>query len=410
VTIRSRLTLWYAALLAIVLIAFALIAFEAMRVSAIAAADDELRSRIDDTREMMRGGLTPAVRAELARHAGDVFVLRDANGHVVYESAAARTMGFDPRRMRVATASTADLTVTMAIPLKPYEATLDRFGVLIAGAIPLALLVAAGGGWWLSGRALKPVDRMTREARTITAQNLDRRVALPEEHDELRLLGETLNAMLDRLETSFRRIAQFTADASHELRSPVALMRTTAEVALRKTRSEAEYREALQQVLNESERVTRLIEDLLLLARSDAATDVLEKRPLDLAEPLRAAVARVDRVRLTIESPAIVEANGAALQQLFAILLDNAVKYSDDEVSVSLRGAIVEIRDRGIGISPADLPHIFERFYRADKARSHGGSGLGLAIAHRIAEIHGATIDVASTPGAGTTFTVRFLV
>jgi len=281
----------------------------------------------------------------------------------------------------------------------------------ILSAVPIALLIAAGGGYWLSGRVLRPVDRITREARAITADDLGLRVVVPESRDELRLLAETINAMLDRIESAFRRLVQFTADASHELRSPVALMRTTAEVALRRPRAEGGYREALQQVLAESERLSLMIEDLLLLARSDAGAESLEKKPIDPAGPLRAALARIERsLQPAIDDGLVVEANALALQQLFTILLDNAVKYSTDVIDVSLHArngsAVIQVRDRGIGIAADDLPHVFERFYRADKARSRGGAGLGLAIARRIAEIHGGTIDVVSEAGAGSTFTV----
>lgn len=407
-SIRARLTLAYAALLAVVLTAFTGITLEAMRISALSAADDELRSRVRETQNLwFHGrGLSPRTRAELDSHTGDVFRI-EQGGRLIYQS----KTPFDEKSMRAITAPlAADVTIRMAIPLRPYEQTIARFRVAILSAVPIALLVAAGGGYWLSGRVLRPVDRITREARAITPDDLAQRVAVPEPRDELRLLAETINAMLERIEKAFRRLVQFTADASHELRSPVALMRTTAEVALRRPRDDAGYREALQSVLTESERLSSMIEDLLLLARSDAGSDTIEMAPVDLAVPLRAAIARVDRsVRQKIES-VIARGNAIALQQLFSLLLDNAVKYSTGEIEVSLcqrdNKAIIDVRDRGIGIAPEEVPHVFERFYRADKARSSGGTGLGLAIARRIAEIHGGTVTVASEPGAGSTFTV----
>lgn len=416
-SIRARLTAAYGALLAVVLTGFAFVALEAMRVSALAAADDELRGRVTETRQMSR--------AALAEHGAELFRIDDPYGRPLVVSNAAQAAGLRAvngivsmniagQPMRVITAAVGVNRLTIAIPLRPYEQPLARFGTVVSAAIPIALLIAILGGYWLSGRALQPVDAITREARTITARNLDRRLALPEARDELRLLSETLNGMLDRIETSYKRVAQFTADASHELRSPVALMRTTAEVALRRPRDEEEYRDALQQVLREGERLSHLIDDLLLLARSDAGTDVLERAPLDLALPLREAVARVGRpVRQTLDDGVVIDGSATALQQLFAILLDNAVKYTPDgeEIAVRLHArdghAVVEVRDRGMGIAAEDLPHVFDRFYRADKARSRGGAGLGLAIARRIAEAHGGTVDVTSALGEGSTFTVK---
>jgi heavy metal sensor kinase len=410
-SIRARLTLAYATLLAIVLIAFTLITLEAMRLSALSAADDELRSRVRETQSLwFHGrGLSPRTRTELDMHTGDVFRIEE-RGRLLYQS---KTL-FDEKTMRAITAPLATgVTIRMAIPLRPYEQTIGRFRVAILSAVPIALLIAAAGGYWLSGRALRPVERITDEARAVTPDDLAQRVAIPAAHDELRLLAETINAMLDRIESAFQRLVQFTADASHELRSPVALMRTAAEVALRRPREEAAYRETLQQVLAESERMSLMIEDLLLLARSDAGSDTIERTPVDLAVPLRAAIERTDRkVCQKIESVAVL-GNSNALQQLFTILLDNAVKYSTGGIDVSLAAkgrAVVEVTDHGIGIAPEELPHVFERFYRADKARSRGGTGLGLAIARRIAEIHGGTIDVTSEPGAGSTFTVTLPV
>src|SRR2546428_263395 len=230
--------------------------------------------------------------------------------------------------------------------------------------------------------------------------------------------------MLERLESAFKRISQFTADASHELRTPVALMRTTAELSLRKPRPEAEYREALTQILRELETTSALVEKLMLLARADSGVEALQFAPLDLAENLREAcrqghtLAQAKQISLQEQianRPVIVEGDAHALQRLFLILIDNAVKYTPAEgrVTASLTDtngfAVAEIRDTGIGIATVDLPHIFERFYRADKARSRemGGVGLGLSIGRWIAEAHGGAIEVESTPSQGSVFRVR---
>jgi heavy metal sensor kinase len=276
----------------------------------------------------------------------------------------------------------------------------------------------------MSRRALEPVDRITGMAGRIGAQDLAERLPLRGANDELDRLSETLNAMFGRLESAFQRITQFTADASHELRTPVAVIRTTAELTRSKPRSDAEYCAALDRILAESERTTRLIEDLLLLARADSASDAAVLAPVDLPALVRdtcadaAVLAEAAGVRLLIDSSGDCQVAGDEdhLRRLLLVLLDNAIQYTPagGEIRVSVEveragGAVIEVRDTGIGIAPEDLPHIFERFYRASKDRSRktGGAGLGLSIAQWIAHRHGGKIVVESTLGTGSSFRVE---
>jgi signal transduction histidine kinase len=230
--------------------------------------------------------------------------------------------------------------------------------------------------------------------------------------------------MFARLERAFKRVTQFTADASHELRTPIALMRTRTEVALRKQRSEAEYRETILRINQELERTSALIENLMTLARADAGSEALQVAPTNLNELLLeiSETARLLAEGKSIQydqrlpkTPLCVTGNAPSLRRLFLILIDNAVKYTphDGRISVVLEtsdgAAVTEIRDTGVGISPEDLPHIFERFYRADESRSResGGTGLGLSIAQWIAEAHRGKISVVSKVGAGSVFRVQ---
>jgi signal transduction histidine kinase len=231
--------------------------------------------------------------------------------------------------------------------------------------------------------------------------------------------------MMSRLQSSFQRITQFTADASHELRTPIALIRTAAELSLRKRRDEADYREALAHILQEAERTSSLIESLTILARADSEAEVLQRSPTRVGEILKNAC-RQGKTLAQAKSIGFNEeistgdlsllANPQALYRLFLIFIDNAVKYtpSGGTVSVSLcregENAVVSVTDSGIGISQNDLPHIFDRFYRADKARTRdiGGTGLGLAIAKWIVETHGATVNVESVPDLGSSFRLTF--
>jgi signal transduction histidine kinase len=241
----------------------------------------------------------------------------------------------------------------------------------------------------------------------------------------LQRLSETLNNMLERLETAFRRITRFTADASHELRTPVALMRTRAELALRKPRAESEYREALAQNLQELERTSDLIEKLMLLARANSGAEALQRTPLDLTglvhEAYRQGQELGESEQLVFQQnlpsqPLWIEGDAHSLRRLFLILIDNAVKYTPahGQITVSLASrdgfAFAEVSDTGIGIAEEDLPHIFERFYRTDKARSResgGAGGLGLSIALWIAQAHGGTLKAESKPEAGSVFYLR---
>jgi signal transduction histidine kinase len=283
--------------------------------------------------------------------------------------------------------------VQIGAPMDDFYDAVNRFRLVLLFSVPILVVVASAGGYWLSRKAVAPVGEIARAAQSISEHELSRRLPILRTGDELQSLSETLNEMFDRLESAFKRVTQFTADASHELRTPVALMRARTEVALRKQRSEADS-EPLQVA------PTNLNE--LLLEISETARLLAEGKSIQYDQRLP-------------ETQLCVSGNAPSLRRLFLILIDNAVKYTqhDGRVSVVLEtsdgAAVTEIRDTGVGISPSDLAHIFERFYRADESRSResGGTGLGLSIAKWIAEAHQGKISVVSKLGEGSVFRVQ---
>jgi signal transduction histidine kinase len=305
------------------------------------------------------------------------------------------------------------------------ERSLARFGRMLMLGIPLALVFASLGGYWLSGRALAPVKQIAADARRINAANLSDRLAVPRAQDELRELSETLNGMLGRIDTSVSQMRQFTADASHELRAPLALMRTAAEFSLLRERPREELVAALQKILREARHTTSLVDSLLLLARRDSGDEGSHAAvPLNLSSLCQDAgnqaseLASGQGISVSTDLGAtlvVVNGDESALGRLLLILVDNAIKYTPAGGSVQLRlsvtheRAVIQITDTGIGIADTDLPHVFDRFWRADKVRTRaaGGSGLGLAIARWIVERHRGEIRVSSQLGQGTTFTVE---
>jgi heavy metal sensor kinase len=290
--------------------------------------------------------------------------------------------------------------------------------------VPIVLLAAAAGGYWLSTRALAPVDQIIDEAQTINTTNLSTRLSVPATGDELQRLSQTLNQMLDRVEQSVLQVRRFTADASHELRAPMTLIYTAAQFALRRDRSADELKDSLQKILRAAKRCTDLINQLLWLARSDAGNSRMELVSTNVVSVLsdvvsEAAMLAADK-GLTMASdlpdtPVVIALDEASFRRMMLILLDNAVKYTPPGGSVRVsmtqreHHTQIAVADSGIGIPTEQLPFIFDRFWRADQVRSResGGTGLGLAIASDIAQSHGAELKVESTLGHGSTFTVR---
>jgi heavy metal sensor kinase len=263
---------------------------------------------------------------------------------------------------------------------------------------------------------------LRRSTDAVTADRLDRRLPIPNPHDELGRLTQTINAMIARLERSFAEVRRFTADASHELRTPLAALRTEVEVALGKPLGLDDHRQLLGNLLEELGRLSRLTDQLLALSRRDAGVEHFDPATVGLHALVASVVdalrplAEVKRVglRLDAEGPVQVTGDEGQLRQVFINLLDNALKYTPEGGVVTVRvgprgqGGTVVVEDTGIGIAPEHLPHVFDRFYRVDKARSRaeGGTGLGLSIARSIVTAHGGTIELASAPGQGTTCTV----
>jgi heavy metal sensor kinase len=292
------------------------------------------------------------------------------------------------------------------------------FTLAVVGGI--ILLLGCAGGWWIAGRAIRPIKDISATAVKISAGDLSQRISTADAESELGQLAAVLNSTFARLDAAFVQQQQFTSDAAHELRTPVSVMLTQTQSALNRERSAAEYRETVEACQRAAQRMRRLIESLLELARLDAGQEQLKRLKFDFSKTVNDCVLLVKP--LADERSVKIHGDLAALEcvgdserlaQVITNLLTNAIQYNQPggEVNVKLEAregvALLTVSDNGQGISPEDLPRVFERFYRADKSRSTGGNGLGLAISKAIVEAHGGTIEAASASGAGATLTVR---
>jgi heavy metal sensor kinase len=312
--------------------------------------------------------------------------------------------------------------------LHPQQEMLEEITATFAWVIPIAILLASVGGYFLARKSLAPVVAMSSQAGRIGAANLHERLAVQNDKDELGHLAQSFNSLLDRLSQSFERQRRFMADASHELRTPVAILRGEAEVALsQQTRSQEEYRESLGVLHHEAERLTHIVEDLFTLSRADAGQYPLQQRDFYLDELVSECVhsartlAFARKITLNFEeaSESPIRADESLLRRMILNLLDNAIKYTPEggRVTVASRRVgeeyVLSITDTGGGI-PADLqPRIFERFFRVDKARTRlendgGGAGLGLSISRWIAEAHQGRLELTRSDSIGSTFTAYF--
>lgn len=312
--------------------------------------------------------------------------------------------------------------VQVGTSMESVGETLQRFLVLLVVAIPIALAVSLAGGWFLAGRALRPVDKITLAAQRIAAGDLSQRLSMPAAHDEIGRLAATFNNMIGRLDTSFRQIQQFTSDASHELRTPLTVMKGETDLVLRRPRLLDDYKSVLESNLEEIDRMTRIVDELLFLSRADMGEVKVESLPVameSLVEDIyrQAKLLAQDRnieVLLGTVMPVVVQGDDLRLRELLLNLVENAMKYSypGGKVEISLlndgREARLSVADHGIGIATADHKKIFQRFFRTDVARGHTkkGTGLGLAICTWIAELHKGRVEVKSDLGQGSTFTL----
>jgi heavy metal sensor kinase len=426
----------------------------AMQASIDHAIDDDLTARALGVRKYLEGQVVPTSRTLSEKLHEDAaigladgfFQVCDASGNVMYRSPALeryriaiQTRCLPVSQTKYETRSSGRTGVRLATipalvngsryylqtiePLHEFAESIQHFQTILWLTAPALLMLATLGGYWMSRRAIAPVALITNDARSIGVHNMSDRLAVPRSKDELQQLSETLNDMLGRIEKSVKQMRQFTADASHELRAPLTVIRTAAEFSLRRERTREDLLEAMQTILHASERTTSLIDKLLTLARADSHQDEPALAPFDLGSLLRevsrdanilAASKQISVTARIPSQPVYIIGDQEALRQLCQILVENAIKYTvaggsvSAEVSRTQEQATILVRDTGIGIAPADLPRIFDRFWRADKVRSRetGGVGLGLAIASSIVERHQGTIEVESELGRGSLFRV----
>ena len=314
--------------------------------------------------------------------------------------------------------------IEVAAPYNQIESVLRGLVLTFVLGLPLIVALAIGGGYLLMRGALRPVDEIRQKAAQITSRNLSERLPVVHTGDELERLATDLNHMIERLEESFHQINRFSADASHELRTPLTVLQGELEAIAQKGQSlPDDVRDTIGSALEETHRLAKIVESLLAISRLEAGEAKVQRVHLDFAELARSTA---DQMRLLAEEkrvaldcdgtePVEVDADPARLKQVVVNLLDNAIKYTPEGGKVSFSvtqrdgRAVLEVGDSGLGISAADLPHIFDRFYRADKARSRqlGGTGLGLSIVRSICLAHGGQVTVKSTEGRGSLFRVE---
>ncbi|MDP3723420.1 MAG: ATP-binding protein [Candidatus Omnitrophota bacterium] len=343
-------------------------------------------------------------------------------GHTTYDTVRRATDGRIRRVTRpVPQGKDVLYLVQVAAPLGQLEGSLSRLRAWLLFLVPLTLAVTSTLGWFLATRALRPVGQMIAQAQRVSAARLDERVEVPRTGDELERLAVTFNAMLTRLERAFRQLRQFSAAASHELRTPLTVMRGELEVALRKPRDPEDYRRVLRIHLDTIEEMTQVVEELLMLARSEAVEGVLDWRPLELGGLTQQAVeawqmlaqAKAVCLRVEADEPVWIRGEQRLLERIIANLVDNAIRYTPANGVVTVRAdragndARLIVQDTGSGIPPEELPKLFDRFFTprtmADGSRS---TGLGLGLCRWIAEVHHGRIEAANLPDHGAIITV----
>ena len=453
-SVRTRLTLWYAAVLSLSLIAFAVIVYYAAAAVFHERQDDSLHStartvasvymeELEEEQSALKA--TEVVLTETAFP--DRYIeLTDSNGRAVGSSRNFSGKVFsvqpqdlaDARRNGVSFVKINSLRVAIvplssardvgfaavAEPVSVVEEGLRRLRRYLYAGVPLILLLTSAGGYFLARKSLSPITLMNMQTRRITAERLSSRLDIPNPRDELGGLATTINDLLTRLEASFKEQQRFVADASHELRTPLAVLRGETEVALSQPRGIDEYKESLALIKDEAERLSRIVEDLFVLARQpiDAPAKLMNE-PVSLnqiaGDCVRAVQVLAKRKNLQMafdeQSKSLtMRGDEELLKRMLLNLLDNAVKYTPEggkirlDLSSQNGNARLTVSDTGIGIPEDDQSRIFDRFYRVDKARSRalGGAGLGLSIVRWIVEAHAGQIQVESQPGRGSVFRV----
>ena len=459
-SIRTRLTIWYTGLLTVTLLivggaAFALLSYNLSR-EMDRALDSVARAMIQQDKSRSAPFLPSEIDQAFRRFFGfspwdHYFQMRDPSGNrderrslpstgklPLSAEALANAMrglsffetvtGLGEHPVRILTMPVMESNrvvnlIQVGMSLQSMDETRLRFLLIMAGVLPLGLVLAASGGWLLAHRALQPVDRMTAAARRISAEHLSQRLEETGTGDELDNLAKTLNQMLSRLDSAFTQIRRFSADASHELQTPLTILKGELEVVLRSTRTPGEYQATLESALEEVDRITRLVEGLMLLARAEAGVLRMDRQELDLGQVLEEvylrlkplADSRAIELRLGSIEPIGIRGDRDLLQRMTSNLVDNAIKYTAAEGRVTLElkregsRAFILVSDTGIGVPAEERGHIFQAFYRTSQARclAEQGTGLGLAIAQSIAAAHGGAIEVENVAGGGSSFRVQ---
>jgi heavy metal sensor kinase len=444
-SIRWRLQLWYGALLVAVLGGFGFTAFHLERARQFRRIDEGLHARLSALVDALRAGpergpekkpftevrLTPAQAALFGGTDGYYFAIWMQGKDPVATSPGAPGGVPKPDTRETVLRMRGDYResflfaapvncVLVGRPIAADQADLRKLAALLVGVGTVVLAAGLVGGWWLASRAIRPVEEIGATAAKIAAGDLSQRIGTAEADSELGKLAGVLNSTFARLETAFAQQGRFTADAAHELRTPVAVMLTQTQSALARERPAVEYRETLEACQRAAQRMRRLIESLLELARLDAGQESLRRGECDLA---KIAAESLELIRpfatargITIHAelgPTVSRGDAERLAQVVTNLLSNAIEYNHDggEIRVATGRdhdvTTLTVTNTGPGISAEDLPHIFERFHRADKARTAGHSGLGLAISKAIVQAHGGQIEAASTSGGWTSVIVR---
>jgi two-component system, OmpR family, sensor kinase len=441
--IRLRVTLAFAAAMALILAALGLFLYLRLEAQLTDSIDNGLRSRAGEISSLLRAsgtGLSSSGETALIEQDESFAQVLTTGGRVVdstpqlrgqavlgsadLERAAAGPTFFErgdlpgiegPARLLAAPvdAQGQSLIAVVGSSLEDRQESLDGFATLLLIGGPVALLLASLAGYGALGAALRPVEAMRRRAAAISASGPDQRLPVPATRDELSRLGQTLNEMLARLEAGLERERRFVNDASHELRTPLALHKTELEVALRYAEDEEELRAAIRSAVEEIDRLIQLAEDLLVVARSEEGELTVSPEPLPVAalfdairERFRARAAQSNRsLSLDGANGLVIEADRLRLEQALTSMVDNALRYGEGEIRLWARanGGLVQLHvsDAGPGFPPEFISRAFERFSRADAARARGGSGLGLAIVDTIARAHRGRVGAANDPGGG---------